>query len=141
MSLNLNIPRRRNKLLSYLTNCFPDGDFLAVFLFGSYAKGKASKNSDIDLFVLGHSGNLLASVDRQKRFYGKSLHIIFEPLCILAIEVQRERIAHHKMFEDYSYLLEPSTKVLAGGEVGSQFQTLLRASRDDQASQNRSIIG
>ena len=69
-------------LISKLTENFIS-DIHAVVLFGSYAKGTATKQSDIDLLCIMHSindKNLRESVERESARYQYSHNIKINPL-------------------------------------------------------------
>lgn len=48
----------------------------AIILYGSYAKGEAIENSDIDLFIIGKEKKV--NLEKFEKLLGKKMHIIFE---------------------------------------------------------------
>ncbi|MFH1451931.1 MAG: nucleotidyltransferase domain-containing protein [archaeon] len=48
----------------------------AIILYGSYAKGEAVKNSDIDIFIIGKENKINLSIYEKK--LGKQVHLLFE---------------------------------------------------------------
>ena len=47
----------------------------AVVLYGSYAKGESTEDSDIDLFILGNEKNL--GLEKFENILNKKIHILF----------------------------------------------------------------
>jgi len=60
-------------LIDYLwENLYPE----AIILYGSYAKGEATENSDIDLFIIGKEKKI--NLKKYEKFLGKEIHLMFE---------------------------------------------------------------
>lgn len=47
-----------------------------LILYGSYAKGEATENSDIDIFVMGKKKEI--ELDKFKNILGKEIHLMFD---------------------------------------------------------------
>lgn len=48
----------------------------AIVLYGSFAKGESTENSDIDLFILGKEKNI--SLELFEKKLGKKIHLLFK---------------------------------------------------------------
>src|SRR3989344_4119955 len=48
----------------------------AIILYGSYAKGESTEESDIDLFIIGKEKKI--NIDEFEKKLGKNVHLIFE---------------------------------------------------------------
>ena len=60
-------------LIDYLWNeLFPK----AIILYGSHAKGEATENSDIDLFVIGKERKI--DLKKFEKILDRRIHLIFE---------------------------------------------------------------
>ncbi|MCR4327646.1 MAG: nucleotidyltransferase domain-containing protein [Nanoarchaeota archaeon] len=60
-------------LVDYLwENLSPD----AIILYGSYAKGESTEDSDIDIFIIGHEEKI--DLKKFEKIFGKEIHLIFQ---------------------------------------------------------------
>ena len=75
----LSIPEIRNAIIELITNKDYENDINSISLFGSYAKGKASISSDVDLVIDCQKLGLFDAVNLQnelKQALGKDVDLV-----------------------------------------------------------------
>ena len=86
-----------NSIASTITSKFPIKD---IFLFGSYAQGKESAESDLDLCVTTHLENR-RKIDMMRAIRKEISHIVNIPMDILVYDTDefQKRAAHQNTLE------------------------------------------
>lgn len=76
----------------------------AIILYGSYAKGEAIEDSDIDLFAVGKKSEML-NLEKYEKVLGKKIHLFNDSLDKIPKEL-KNNLANGIIMEGYLKLLK-----------------------------------